>query len=185
MLSINMNTKELWISLFLLFITAVNLATADENSEIFAINIAESSICMVAESQNNLQKPVYFTQQTVEGDAQELVIIAPDAQDRRIVKRITYQQHKAVACHYPAIAITRGGDWGWFLVWSDNEKVYYTRMDSEALVFAPIKSLPIAYVTKVEFLPDTLQPTISLLNQDGQTQLLQTDDEGRYWQALK
>jgi hypothetical protein len=117
-----MNTKTLWIFLFLMFSTAVNLAIADEKPINSAINIAESSLCMVAESQNNLQKPVYFTQQIVEGDAHELVIIAPDEQNKRTFKRITYQQHHAAACHYPAIAITRGGDWGWFLVWADTEK---------------------------------------------------------------
>lgn len=179
-----MKTKIQWLYTALMLGLALNLAKADETSASSTIDWVEPSFCVVVQSLNNLQKTVYLTQQMVEDGAQELVMIAPDEHNNRVVKRITYQEQMAASCHYPAIAMARGGDWGWFLVWADANKLYYTRMDAEALVFAPLKSLPIAQVTRIEFLPDVAQPTIQLQNQAGQAQLLSTDDEGRYWQVL-
>lgn len=179
-----MKTKTQWLYTALMLGLAVNMAKADETGASPTINWVEPSFCMVAQSLNNLQKTVYLTQQMVENGAQELVVIAPDEQNRRVIKRITYQQNQVASCHYPAIAMARGGDWGWFLVWAEADKLYYTRMDAEALVFAPLKSLPIAQVTHIEFLPDVAQPTIRVQNQAGQAQMFNTDDEGRYWQVI-
>lgn len=178
-----MKTKKQRTYIFVVLSLAVRLALADEVPETSTQKMVEPSFCKTAQSLNNLQKPVYFTQQTVEDGTQALVIVAPDELNRQIIKRITYQQNKEAVCHYPAIAITRGGDWGWFLAWADAEKVYFTRMDAEALVFAPLKSLPIAHVVDIEFLSGRSEPSMQIHHQDGQTQFLSSDDEGRHWQV--
>ena len=146
--------------------------------------LAVQSACAVAQTLNNRQQTVYFTQQLVAEGVQELAIIATDEQQANITKRITYHQHKTADCHFPAIAIIRAGDWGWFLAWADSEKAYYTRMDGEALVFAPPKILPVTQVTNIEFLSDSPQPTMRIQTQNGQSQDLTSDDEGRNWQLL-
>ena len=180
-----MKTKKQSLSTFLLLGLATNSTIADEMRATLPSNWLEPSRCMVAQSQNNRQQAVYFTQQTVEDGVQELVIVAPDEENVRVIKRITYQQRKDSACHYPAIAITRGGAWGWILAWSDTHKIHYTRMDADGLVFVPIKSLPIAQVINIEFLPNAALPTMHVQNQSGQTQLLHSEDDGRNWQTVE
>lgn len=141
------------------------------------------SLCTVAASLDNRGKTVYFTQQTFEKDVQELAIIALDEQQAPIIKRVTYHQKLTENCHFPAIAIIRAGQWGWFLAWAHEDKAYYTRMDSEALVFPPPKVLPVAQVTEITFLPNSDSPTMRLLTKSGETKLLVSDDEGRNWQV--
>ena len=140
--------------------------------------------CAVVQTLNNRHQLVYFTQQPFADGAQELAIIALDEQQAKVTKRITYHQHKTAGCHFPAIAIIRGGDWGWFLAWAENEKAYYTRMDSEALVFAPPKLLPVTQVTNIEFLSDSLQPAMRIQTKNGKSQDLTSDDQGRSWQLI-
>lgn len=151
-------------------------------AESAAQNEAPTSPCATAQVLNNQHQPVYFTQQAFEDGAQELAIVVQGVQKALVTKRITYQQQKTTACHFPAITIARGGDWGWFLAWADTEKLYYTRMDGEALVFVPPKKIPLSQVEKIEFLADSSQPTMRVQTQNGALHLLISDDEGRHWQ---
>ena len=141
------------------------------------------SICDVATTVDSRQQPVYFTQQTFEDNVQELAVIALSEQKTPIIKRVTYNQKKSAECHFPTIAITRAGQWGWFLAWAHEDKAYYARMDGEALVFSPPKLLPEPDVKKIEFLNDFPKPTMRLQTQTGASKLLISDDEGRNWQA--
>ena len=145
--------------------------------------VVPKSLCGVATTIDSRQQAVYFTQQTFEGNAQELAIIALDEQKSPVIKRITYNQKQSAECHFPTIAITRAGDWGWFLAWTHNDKAYYARMDGEALVFPPPKLLPVTQVTKIEFVPDATKPTMRLQTVKGAIQLLISEDEGRHWHA--
>lgn len=141
------------------------------------------SQCKIATTIDNRHQAVYFTQQTVEGSVQELAIVALNGQNAPVVKRITYHQKQSDECHFPAIAIARAGDWGWFLAWAHDDKAYYARMDGEALVFPPPKLLPVTHVTNIEFLIDAPHPSMRLQTVSGQTVLLITEDEGRHWQV--
>ena len=143
------------------------------------------SPCQIAQALDNHQQSVYFAQQLVDEGEQELVVLVKDVQQNVVTKRITYAHQKIEACHFPALAIARGGDWGWFLAWADTENVYYTRMDGEAYVFVPPKRLPIAQVENIEFLTNQSLLTMRVQKQDGSSQLFVSDDEGRNWQLTQ
>lgn len=143
------------------------------------------SDCEVVSTQDNKQQAVYFTQQVFEENWHELAIIAQGEQQFPIIKRITYHEKQTPVCHFPAIAISRAGDWGWYLAWALADKAYYARMDGEALVFSPPKLLPVSQVKKIEFLTDTNLPAMRVMTLDGKTQWLTSDDEGRHWQVME
>ncbi len=146
---------------------------------------APKSDCDVVRSLDNKQQAVYFTQLVFEANMHELAIVAQDEQQLPVFKRITYHQNQTAACHFPTIAVARAGIWGWYLAWTHEEKAYYARMDGEALVFPPPKLLPVAYVNKIEFLTDFPQPTMRIKMQNGTTQYLTSDDEGRHWKLAE
>lgn len=139
------------------------------------------SLCVIAASVDNRQQAVYFTQQTFEDNVQELAIVALDERQTPVTKRVTYNQKQTQECHFPTIAITRAGQWGWFLAWTHEDKAYYARMDGEVLVFPPPKLLPLSQVTKIEFSANSPKPTMRLQTQNGASKILVSDDEGRSW----
>ncbi len=165
-------------------LTLLGLLLCEASHASAGATASPQSTCNIAQLLDSPQRLVYFTQQTFEDGAQELAVIALDVKKSLVTKRITYQRQKTAVCHYPALAIARGGDWGWFLAWADTDKLHYTRMDSEALVFVPPKKLPIAHINKIEFLADAAQPTMRVETKEGSSQLLISDDEGRNWQIV-
>jgi|GEM_PF-1038557 len=181
-------TKKRWqiaVALTMIYgaIFGINSLQAKENGVVQEANVKQPP-CPIAQAQDHRQQPIAFKQHMFDDGAQDLAVIAVDEQQGRITKRITYNQHQEAGCHFSAVAIARGGDWGWLMVWADAEKIYYTRLDGEALVFVPPKKLPISQVTLIEFLLDTAQPTMRVQTMQGKTQLLTSDDEGRNWQLL-
>jgi len=57
------------------------------------------------------------------------------------VKRISFSGRES-ACAYQPLAVERGGNWGWHMVWQESDKgLFYARMDGEAWVSSPKKRI--------------------------------------------
>lgn len=91
-------------------------------------------------------------------------------------KRVTFGVGKAEECGFLAIAIVKGGDWGWHLAWSTTKGVFYARMDGEAWVSSPVKKLGITPSSKLQLLAEG-----SELKLDWESGKALSQDEGRSW----
>lgn len=154
------------------------------------VKLKPQSSCAVATTLDKQQNPIYFLQHQFEGDLQELAIAVLEPNKTFSFKRVTYHQLKDPSCHYSALLIAEGGGWGWHIAWVNAKNLYYTRMDGEAWITPPIKTLA-----------EKIKPSDGLI-------LLQTDkkmwliwqeqeqgknnvfavysnDEGRFWKDAK
>ncbi len=168
--------KTLMIVVSFWLMTTPLAAQADASSP------AQNWPCPVAQTVDSQDQPVYFTQVPIDQQWQELAVIAQQLKTR-VIKRITYEQQTVEACHFKVVAIAQGGEWGWFLAWADRQHLYYTRMDSEALVFAPPKKLAISDVAHIAFIANQPHLSMQVQTQKGQMHVLVSDDEGRHWAA--
>ena len=59
------------------------------------------------------------------------------------ITRLSFKGSKEPVCHFPAVAVMPGGDWGWHVAWSSSSRpgVYYARVDGEAWVSSLPKKL--------------------------------------------
>lgn len=97
------------------------------------------------------------------------------------IKRVSFSA-KEDACAYRPLAIERGGDWGWHLVWSEqNSGVFYARMDGEAWVSSPRKSIAPLPVREVEFKVSGQHLIIRWHDDTSQRFSRTSQDEGRSW----
>lgn len=86
------------------------------------------------------------------------------------------------ACAYQPLALERGSDWGWHMVWQESDKgLFYARMDGEAWVSSPKKRIADNPVQQVEFQSDGQQLEISWRDETGQQFSRRSADEGRSW----
>jgi len=183
-MKVNLMKNQWQLAVALSMIFGVIAAQAEEYMAIQQADIKQPPTCPMAKAQDHRQQPIELKQIMFDDSTQDLAVIAVDERQAKTTKRITYHQHKQAGCHFSAVAIARGGDWGWFLVWAEAEKAYFTRLDGEALVFVPPKKLSISHVTEIEFLANSAQPTMRVQTQQGATQLFISEDEGRNWQLL-
>lgn len=97
------------------------------------------------------------------------------------IKRVSFSGADA-ACIYRPIAIERGGDWGWHLVWAEQgEGVFYARMDGEAWVSSPKKRIVPSPAEKVELKISGQHLEIHWQDDVGQRLRQKSPDEGRSW----
>lgn len=102
------------------------------------------------------------------------------------LKRVTFGGRKEAGCHYVALTIAQGGDWGWHLAWFDTEKarLYYARMDGSAWVSSPPRHWARQLVRNLKML--VKQQQVSLTWQaDGKPYKVTSDDEGRSWSDVQ
>ena len=61
----------------------------------------------------------------------------------RTITRLSFKGSKEPVCHFPAVTVMPGGDWGWHVAWSSSSRpgVYYARVDGEAWVSSLPKKL--------------------------------------------
>jgi len=59
------------------------------------------------------------------------------------ITRLSFKGSKESVCHFPALAVMPGGDWGWHVAWSSSSRpgIYYARVDGEAWVSSLPKKL--------------------------------------------
>jgi len=97
------------------------------------------------------------------------------------IKRVTFIS-TASACHIQPIALERGGDWGWHLVWTEGDAgVFYARMDGEAWVSSPKKKIAELPASEIELKLTNLTVELHWTDAAGNQASRKSDDEGRYW----
>ena len=106
------------------------------------------------------------------------------------ITRLSFKGSKQSTCHFPAIAIIKGGDWGWHIAWSSNSStkagVYYARLDGDAWVSSLPKKISVQTADTVELNEQAgilvLRYTASHMH-DANVVMVRSDDEGRSWEV--
>lgn len=140
------------------------------------------------DSQQQLERYT-FTQFTFDNAAHDLAIIVHNVNLPAQIKQVTFGRGQAVpACYFKPLAIAQGGEnaqyWGWHLLWTEPQGLFYARMDGQAWVSSNPKRLtklaPINPHFKLdkEVIAVTWQETENglIVNMQGLS-----NDEGRSW----
>ncbi|GAB7564601.1 hypothetical protein LG202_26410 [Methylobacillus methanolivorans] len=144
------------------------------------------SNCRVAATRDSNDQPVFFWQHTFNDGTRDLVMATSLEGRLQGIRRVTYGGSRSLGCHFPLLAIVKGGQWGWHLVWMRmNKGVYYARMDGAAWVSSPPKRMSTDDVSYIELTSLNTQVNLNWLEirNDGSSLLHQmmSDDEGRTW----
>ena len=148
--------------------------------------------CPMATADDGDRHPVYFFQHKFPDGSQDLAIAKSLAGGVSDIKRVTFGGDNATECLYKYLAIARGGDWGWHLLWlaDGSTTLRYARMDGEAWVTSPTKKLTLQS-------RPTSQPIILTWGQQvwvvwieaalntSSVYAVYSGDEGRSWQDVK
>ena len=139
---------------------------------------------VLAKPTDNTQ--VTLTQQVFDGGLQELAIIHQDANAKQKATRLSFAGSKEVGCHFPSLALLKGGDWGWHVVWtsSANQGVFYARVDGEAWVSSLPKKMSRAVAEQValkEIQGNLIITAKYPANLNLPDESFISDDEGRNW----
>jgi len=150
--------------------------------------IAQQNIgCPQMEVRATNGETVVFSEHEFENGAHDLVMSKFDKSD---IQRVTYtgkpQSKRSDTCTYKALAIAQGGDWGWHLAWTFNEKtgVFYSRLDGAAWVSTPPKRIGQDTADALKF--ELEDEKVRLRGYDIQSSeapifTLVSGDEGRNW----
>lgn len=144
------------------------------------------SNCRVAGTRDANGQPVFFWQHTFTDGTRDLVMATSLEGRLQGIRRVTYDGSRSLGCHFPLLAIVRGGNWGWHLVWMRmNKGVYYARMDGSAWVSSPPKRMSTDDVSHIELISLNNQVNLNWLEirNDGTSALHQlvSEDDGRTW----
>jgi hypothetical protein len=120
---------------------------------------------------------------------QELAIVSQDASVKSKITRLSFSGTKETGCHFPAITISKGGDWGWHVVWasSANSGIFYARVDGDAWVSSLPKRLSrdVAELLTLNEAQGKLTITAkypAILNLPEQQYV--SEDDGRNWDSV-
>lgn len=168
--------KKVHLFIFLLLLS--NLVFADPP------NICES----LHFSQSDSTK-VTLMQKVFDGEFQELAIVFQEEKAQEKITRLSFAGSKQAGCHFPAIAVLKGGDWGWHVVWasSGNQGVFYARVDGEAWVSSLPKKLSpdVAELVTLKVVQGKLTITAKYpANLNLAEQQFVSEDEGRSWDSV-
>lgn len=159
--------------------------TQDEDIQLRKLADRIPSNCRVAGTRDANGQPVFFWQHTFNDGTRDLVMATSLEGRLQGIRRVTYGGSQSLGCHFPLLAIVRGGAWGWHLAWMRmNKGLFYARMDGEAWVSSPPKRMSNADVTQVEL--STINNRVSLgwleltNNITIPTQMF-SEDDGRTW----
>jgi hypothetical protein len=102
-----------------------------------------TSLCPIAKAQDENVAVAVLWQQLFDGGVYDLAMALPHKGSPLDIKRVTFGGSATPMCHYKALALARGGDWGWHLAWvvAGIATLSYARMDGEAWVSSPTKKL--------------------------------------------
>jgi len=177
-----MNTWVCFLNLVIVCLFAKSVS-ATESAPILPV-----SICSIAQVKDDKGVDVNLLQHKFDDGAHDLAMYLPSRQ----IKRVTFGGSKAAKCHYKAMTLAVGGDWGWHLVWvADNDKVLnYVRMDGAAWVSSPTKKLSKNLVVANQPVILTFEQSVWVVwntSDAGIHQIYATysDDEGRSWNPAK
>lgn len=148
---------------------------------VIAQDLSASSLCPIKEFQSK-QVMVKVWQQQFEDGVFDLVMAPLINDGSPPVVRLSFTGSKEAKCHFPELAVLKGGEWGWHVAWASSAKqgVYYARVDGEAWVSSLPKKITPQLAEQVLLSEESGQLILSyqLLNQS-KLQVLISDDEGR------
>ena len=127
--------------------------------------------------------------------------VAGEAGQPGHITRLSFKGSKERVCHFPALDVMPGGDWGWHVAWSSSSRpgVYYARVDGEAWVSSLPKKLGGSVSNFVEFgrkdgllalkylnptdldMHDRSKPALPVGAGASASSTLVSSDEGRSW----
>ncbi len=98
--------------------------------------------CTALQANIHMPSGAYVFKQRAFENSQDLAIIDPQAQ----VRRVTFGRgDSSKNCYFQPIAFVQGGQddnrWGWHMLWAEPVGLYYARMDGEAWVSSNPKCL--------------------------------------------
>lgn len=150
------------------------------------------SLCPIAKTLDVNAEPVLFWQHSFDDGVQDLAMAKPSMGEALNIKRVTFGGATSQVCRYKALAITRGGEWGWHLAWSvdGTSTLNYTRMDGEAWVSSPTKKLSknaqgARLLTILTFEQQLWVVWLETNNKMNDIYAVLSNDEGRTWQEAK
>ena len=148
---------------------------------------ADAQCASVSASAGDAQ--IQVAQSVFDGGLQELAIIHQAAGSNQKITRLSFAGSKETGCHFPAIAVLKGGDWGWHVVWtsSANRGVFYARVDGEAWVSSLPKKLSpdVAELVTLKAVQGKLTITAKYpANLNLAEQQFVSEDEGRSWDSV-
>jgi hypothetical protein len=148
---------------------------------------AETDGCPSASVQAPGGASLLFWQHHFPDGAWDLALAKDNPGKSNNIRRVTYGGSKADGCQYKALAIARGGDWGWHLAWVNSNGLYYARIDGEAWVSSPPMRMTDQDITAVEL--QTSGQQVALVWQQkaapGKRYRAVSEDEGRSWDAAQ
>ena len=146
------------------------------------------SLCKPIEASDLMVGKVIIWQQNFDG-VFDLAMAPQTKTGLSPVIRLSFGGSKEAICHFPAIAVLKGGNWGWHVVWVSEVKrsLMVARIDGDAWVSSLPKKL-------ADQMPDqvALQEKEGILRlnyhlpseESGITHLMISNDEGRNWDAV-
>ncbi len=146
------------------------------------------SLCEAARAHDSNGNVVTLFQHVFDGDVYDLAMRISNGG----IKRVTFGGSTSPTCHYQAMALASGGEWGWHLAWvsEDGLTLNYARMDGVAWVSSPTKKLSkhVKITTQPQFV--TLGQKVWIVwgeSTDSQRLVytVYSDDEGRSWNPTR
>lgn len=134
---------KLFCQLLALFAAGTAAAGAEPVNNVELLAFKPLASCSIAKAADHDDRPVYFFHHRFSEGTQDLAIVKPLSGTDSGIKRVTFENSDASGCLSRYLAIARGGNWGWHLLWQPQHTTVlrYARMDGEAWVSSPVKTL--------------------------------------------
>lgn len=133
-----------WICQLSLLLVSGTVSAGDKalNADKSLFDLKHVSSCPVVKAHDQSHNPVYFHHHRFPDGVQDLAIAIDETTTEADIKRVTFGGGSP-DCLAKYLAIARGGNWGWHLLWlpQDSSVLHYARMDGEAWVTSPVKRL--------------------------------------------
>ena len=169
------------VSFLVLFLLPVSSIAVAESPQL-------NSLCPIQTAQNPQTNKVIIWQHNFDG-VFDLAMATETKQGLGPIVRLSFAGSKEPKCHFPAIAVQKGGDWGWHVAWGSSAKqsLMVVRVDEEAWVSSLPKKLVSQTADAIEFSEKhgLLRLTYHLSSDDPSIKhAMVSDDEGHNWAAI-
>lgn len=150
-----------------------------------------SGACGMAETKDAQGQPVFFWQHVFDDGAHDLAMAETRQGGLTEIRRVTFGGGKQPGCHFPGLAIARGGDWGWHLAWvvadaaEGRPALRYVRMDGAAWVSSPAKRFGTDSARQPRLLSDGAALELQwqeTIEGKSERRSVHSRDEGRNWE---
>ena len=172
------------IKVFFILMLLISLSL----KEALAEDVLAKSLCKPLEASDATAGKVIIWQQSFDG-VFDLAMAPATQSGLHPVIRLSFGGSKEATCHFPAIAVLKGGDWGWHVAWGSEAKhsLMVARVDGNAWVSSLPKKLADQNPDRVEFSEKdgVLRLTYQLSSDETSIRhRMISNDEGHNWDAV-